>query len=58
MWVGSDLSTVPRLDRIATQEAEASGPNRAEFQVDPRVRGLHFPLLLCMSCLTLRESQN
>ncbi len=46
MGVGSDLSTVSRLDRIATQEAEASGSNRAGFPVDPRVGGLHFPVFV------------
>jgi hypothetical protein len=45
------FSTVPGLDRIPTQGAEDSGSNRAEFQVDPRVRGLHFPLLQRMSSL-------
>jgi hypothetical protein len=51
MLDGSDLSTVPGLDRIRTQEAEDSGSNRAEFRVDLRVRGRRFTLLLCMSYL-------
>jgi hypothetical protein len=45
---------VPGLDRIPTHEAEDSGSNRAEFQVDVRVRGLHFALLLRMSCCPKR----
>ena len=49
---GSDLSTVPGLDRIPTQEAEESGLSCAEFQVHLRVRGLHDLLSLRMSCLT------
>jgi hypothetical protein len=49
MWDGSDPSTVPGLDRVPTQEAEQSGSSRVEFQVDLRVRGRRFPLLLCMS---------
>jgi hypothetical protein len=47
-------STVAGLDRIPAQEAEDSGSNRAEFQVDLRMRGLRFPLLLCMSYLLFR----
>jgi hypothetical protein len=35
--------------QIPTLKAEDSGSDRAEFQVGSRVRGLPFPLLLCMS---------
>jgi hypothetical protein len=58
MWDGSDLSTVPGLDRIPAQEAEDSGSNRGEFQVDLQVRGLHFPLLLCMSYRPIASQAN
>jgi hypothetical protein len=52
-WDGSDLPGVPGLDKSPALQAEDSSSDRAEFQARLRVRGLPFPLLLCMSSLLL-----
>jgi hypothetical protein len=56
MWDGSDLSTVPGLDKSPTQEAENSRSDHSKFHVGLGVRGLPFSLLLCMFYLSCSRS--